>query len=130
MSHESPRRLVPLCDRVGRDCVEAVIARFYARLELDPRLGGYFAPIADMQVHRQRIVDFWWLAMGGRLPVPPEIDMVGIHRPLGVHPEDFVRWLELFDETLRELLPAPLAEQWLQMAGAVAARLAPQVVNR
>ncbi|MEJ2643771.1 MAG: group III truncated hemoglobin [Gammaproteobacteria bacterium] len=130
MSPESPRRLLPLCDRIGRDRVEAVVARFYDRLEADPRLGGYFASIPDLAAHRHRIADFWWIAMGGRLAVPPQVDMTGAHRPLGLNSEDFIRWLVLFDETVHRYLPADLADQWLQMAQAVAQRLIGQVVDR
>lgn len=130
MSHQSPRRLQPLCDRIGRGRVEAVVARFYDRLEMDPQLGGYFASLPDLQAHRQRIADFWWLAMGGRLAEPPQVDMIGAHSPLGLGRDDFSRWLALFEETLQQSLPADLANQWLQMAQAVAQRLMGQVVDR
>ncbi|MEJ2685830.1 MAG: group III truncated hemoglobin [Gammaproteobacteria bacterium] len=130
MSPESPRRLQPLCDRIGRERVETVVARFYDRLETDPRLGRYFSAIPDLEAHRRRIADFWWIAMGGRLAAPPEVDMVGAHRPLGLSTEDFSHWLALFDETVHRFLPADLADQWLLMAKAVAQRLIGQVVDR
>ena len=130
MSPESPRRLQPLCDRIGRDRVEAVVARFYDRLETDPRLGHYFSVIPDLQAHRQRIADFWWIAMGGRLAAPTEVDMVGAHRPLGLSTGDFSHWLALFDETVQQSLPADLADQWLLMAKVIAQRLIGQVVAR
>lgn len=126
---EQPRRkLQPLCDKIGRERVERTVDRFYARLLGDERLRGWFEPL-DLAAHTARIVEFWWIAMGGRSAAPPVFDMVGRHRPLGIGSADLEHWLELFALTLREELPAELADQWLRMAEAIAAKMRPAVVR-
>lgn len=124
MEPEQPkRRLIPLCERIGRERVDAVVRAFYAQLRQHPDLQRYFAHIPDFASHETRIADFWWVAMGGKLASYRTVDMVGRHRPLGLTPEAFAQWLALFDETTHEHLPADLADAWSSMAQAVAARL-------
>ena len=125
MTAEGParRRLQPLCDKIGRVRIEQVVHAFYARGRAHPALQPHFARIADFDEHEARIVEFWWMAMGGRSRRPPVHDMVGRHRALGLGEEDFSNWLELFSDTLHDILPADLAGQWLTMAQGIAARL-------
>ena len=101
---------------------------FYTRLLDDPMLRAYFEPL-DLDAHIARIVEFWWIAMGGRSEAPPVFDMVGRHRPLGIRAAELEHWLELFSRTLHEQLPAELAEQWLRMAEAIGAKMRPAVVR-
>lgn len=120
----SPRRkLDPLCSKIGRQRVDLVIHAFYASLRVDPDLHGFFDPIQDLSGHEAHIADFWWVAMGGTLAQPRQFDMLARHRALALTPEAFERWLTLFGATLAKYLPADLAEQWLQMARAIAANL-------
>ncbi len=124
----SPRKLQPLCDKIGRERVEHTLQAFYRRLLGDAQLRGWFAPL-DLEAHVARIVEFWWIAMGGRSAAPPVFDMVGRHRPLGIGSADLEHWLELFALTVHEELPAELADQWLRMAEAIAAKMRPAVVR-
>lgn len=120
----SPRRtLEPLCAKIGRERVDLVIRSFYARLRADPELHGFFDAIPDFAGHEAHIADFWWVAMGGTLIQSRSFDMLERHRVLALTPAAFERWLVLFGETLAEHLPAGLAEQWLQMANAIAVNL-------
>ena len=120
----SRRILRPLCDRIGREAVDRVTARFYERLRDDERLAPFFASITDFPAHERRIADFWWIAMGGRLDSPPTVDMLGLHRGMGLRPADLERWLALFAETLDAELEPGLAEDWKRMAEAIGRRLA------
>jgi hemoglobin len=126
MSHAT---LQPLCDRIGRESVERVVHAFYERIRRDSEIGHFFAGIEDFSAHEARIVDFWWIAMGGRVENPPDIDMIGKHMPLGITEEALVTWLSLFRATLAEELDGDLAGQWYQMANAIAARLLQFVVR-
>ncbi len=116
--------LRPLCDRIGRDAVDRVTARFYDRLREDAQLSPFFAHILNFPEHERRIADFWWIAMGGRLADPPTVDMLGLHRPMGMRQADLDRWLELFAETVEDELETDLAEQWKAMAEGIGRRLA------
>lgn len=120
---QAPRRLQPLCDKIGRETVETTLRAFYRRLFADPMLGGYFAHL-DFEAHLAHIVEFWWIAMGGKSERPPTFDMIGRHQPLGITRAELEHWLALFRATLHEALPAEQAGPWSTMAEAIAARMA------
>jgi hemoglobin len=122
------RKLIPLCDKIGRARIEEQIHRFYEKLQQDPEMKGFFEHIPDFSAHEQRIADFWWTAMGGRLDHDPGIDMVGKHMPLGIKDEHIQRWLATFKETLYEVMEPELADQWYMMAEGIAMRLRQIVV--
>ncbi|AOV18278.1 hypothetical protein BJI67_15490 [Acidihalobacter aeolianus] len=118
------RRLNPLCDRIGRENVERVIAEFYLLLRSDDLLSPFFVDLKNPAEHERRIVEYWWIAMGGKpLGAPVETGMVSVHAGLGLTAAHFERWLELFRKTLDSSLDPPLAKAWMIMAGGVAARL-------
>jgi hemoglobin len=123
------RKLEPLCDKIGRDRVAAVVHDFYTRLRADPELGALFRAIPDQAGHEERVIGYWWVAMGGRMAEPPVVDMVGRHAPLGLTEAMLQRWLALFDQALQAHLEPELAEQWRQMAEAVGERLRGQVIR-
>lgn len=117
------RRLRPLCDQIGRAGVDRVIQRFYAQVREHPHLAPYFSGIADFSAHERHIADFWWIAMGGRVPHRHSVDMVGRHAVLGLDAQAFEDWLALFRSTLNTDLPGPLGDQWYQMAAAIGGNL-------
>lgn len=124
MEPEQPkRRLVPICELIGRERVDAVVQAFYAKLRQHPDLKHYFAHIPDFAEHEARIADFWWIAMGGKVEKRHAVDMVRRHQPLGLDEQAFAQWLAVFDETTREHLPAELADAWLRMAQAIGTNL-------
>lgn len=118
-----PRVLRPLCDRIGRERVDRVIALFYERLRADAQLAPFFAHIEDFPAHQRVIADFWWIAMGGTVADPPIVDMLGVHRPMGLRQTDLEHWLALFGEVLDAELEPELALQWMTMARGIAERL-------
>ena len=124
-----PRKLQPLCDKIGHDRVAAVVHDFYVRLRADPELGPFFRPIPDQEAHEQRVIGYWWVAMGGRMAEPPVVDMVSRHANLGLTEALLQRWLDLFGATLADHLEPELAAQWQQMAEAVGANLRGQVMG-
>lgn len=118
-----------LADRISFSQVQQVIHHFYNRLMSHPQLGRFFEGIDDFQQHEQRISEFWWLSMGGKLANPPRIDMIGKHFPLGIQAEDLETWLVLFGETLGEELPEAEAAEWMHKALAIASRLKQIVID-
>jgi hemoglobin len=123
MGHGKPsmRTLDPLCGKIGRERVEAIIHTFYDRLRVHPDLGRHFSQL-DPE-HEAHIIDFWWAAMGGRIGEHRPFDMIGRHKPLNLDAAAFTQWLELFRHTLDAQLPPELASQWFQMAQAIGANM-------
>lgn len=113
----------PLCGKIGRERVDAVVHAFYDKLRADPELGGFFAHVDDFAEHEEHIAVFWWWAMGGRAERKRPFDMKGRHHPLGLTEQAFAQWLAIFHETLRERLPADLAEAWFELARGIGANL-------
>ena len=123
MNDENTSTGEPLCGKVGRERVDAVIHAFYVKLRGDPDLSGFFAHIGDFTEHEQHIALFWWWAMGGRGERTRPFDMRGRHYPLGLNEQAFARWLAVFHETLLEHLPLELAEAWFALAQGIGANL-------
>jgi len=129
MPQDPPRRLQPLCEKIGRERLDRTVRLFYERLLADSELGPYFAALPDLDAHIAHIAEFWWTAMGGMPEGEPVFDMIGRHAPLGITEALLERWLLLFEQTVREELPDELADQWVTMAQGVGARLRNIVVS-
>lgn len=123
------RKLVPLCDRIGRERIDDVVDMFYRRLAADDRLGHHFERVADFAAHVRRIADFWYQSLGGRLESPPTIDMVGRHAPLNLTRADLERWFEHFDAVTNAALEPGLAQEWQRLARGIASRLEQEVIR-
>jgi hemoglobin len=122
-TEQPKRRLIPLCELIGRARVDTVVHAFYTKLRQDADLKRYFAHIPDFAEHEAHIADFWWIAMGGKVEKRHAVDMVRRHQPLGLDEQAFARWLAVFDQTTHEHLPTDLADAWLRMAQAIGANL-------
>lgn len=111
------------------DEIRSVVQSFYIKLMKHPDLGVFFDHIDDFAEHEKRIVDFWWMSMGGKLEQPPKIDMIGKHFPLGIKESHLQQWLALFSETLGENLDQAKAVFWMDKVMTIAARLKQIVID-
>lgn len=109
--------------------IENVIHAFYEKVIGHPQLGHFFKHIDNFAEHEKRIVDFWWISMGGKLEQPPKIDMIGKHFPLGIQQADLEIWLALFSETLEQELDESKAVFWMDKVLIIAARLKQIVID-
>ena len=123
------RQLIPLCDKIGVERIRVVIDDFYRRLAADPDIGHHFERIRDFEDHVNRIADFWYMNLGGRLDTPPTIDMVGKHAPLKLTETDLETWLRHFRATTEAHLEAPLAAEWQQLAEGIASRMREDIIR-
>jgi hemoglobin len=98
---------------LGRERITAVVADFYDRVRRDPELGPTFAEVRDWDEVKARIGHFWWLDLGGQRYRDDIYNPHTVHRHFGVRPEQVDPWLRLFEATVRDHLPAELAEVWL-----------------
>lgn len=106
-----------------------VVSSFYQKLMQHPELGHFFTGLDDFAEHEKRIVDFWYMSMGGKLEQPPKIDMIGKHFPLGITEQDLQQWLALFSEVLADRLDDAKARFWMDKVMTIAARLKQIVVD-
>lgn len=98
---------------LGRERITAVVADFYDRVRHDPELGPTFAGVRDWDEVKARIGHFWWLDLGGQRYRDDVYNPHTVHRHFGVRPEQVDPWLRLFETTVRDHLPAELADVWL-----------------
>lgn len=94
-----------------RQDIEALVNQFYAKVRVDDLIGPIFNEIAKVNwdTHTKKIHNFWETLLfdadnyEGR-PFPP-------HIPLGLKPEHFRRWLELFFATTDESYEGQKADE-------------------
>jgi hemoglobin len=114
----SERPALPDADAEGitEDLIRDVVTEFYRRARRDGRLGPVFeAEVDDWDVHLSRMRDFWSAALlrTGRYSGRP----VERHRSIaGIAAGHFDRWLDLFEETVRDLCPSGQADAFLVRA--------------
>ncbi|HEY6870305.1 MAG TPA: group III truncated hemoglobin [Novosphingobium sp.] len=83
--------------------IAALVERFYGRIRADARLGPIFAArIADWPPHLARMNQFWRSILHGSGEFTGNPMQKHMALP-GLGEREFVRWLELFHATLREL---------------------------
>jgi hemoglobin len=103
--------------RTGIDehMIERLIRAFYRRVQKDPLIGPVFAAlIVDWEPHLQQMFAFWSSVtlMSGRYHGQP----MRKHLPLPIDGRHFDRWLALFEQTARELLPPAAADHFAAAA--------------
>ncbi len=91
--------------------IAALLDLFYTRVRADAELGPVFARAIgedEWPAHIANIQDFWSAVMlkSGRYKGNP----LQVHKEVaGISPALFGRWLALFDEACRDVLPPELA---------------------
>ena len=118
-----------LADQIGYDKIQHIVHSFYQQARKHPELGKFFSHIDDFKTHEQRLSDFWWQALGGKLEQPGQFDMIGKHFPMGIQASDLEVWLVLFGWILGENLETSLAKAWMSKALNIAARLKQIVID-
>lgn len=99
--------------------IERLVHRFYGRVRRDDVLGPIFeAEVADWPEHLRNLTDFWSSVVlrtaryRGR-PMAP-------HLRLGLKPDHFDRWLDLFEDTASTELPDRAAALFVDRARRIA----------
>ena len=111
-------------DQTGIDesMIEQLVRGFYARVRTDELIGPIFdARIHDWEPHLQRMCGFWSsvvLSSGVYHGQP-----MRMHLPLPVEARHFDRWLELFEQTARDLFGEQIAQHFVERARRIAMSL-------
>jgi hemoglobin len=95
---------------VTEPMIGELVHAFYAKVRRDPELGPIFnRQIEDWDAHLAKLCDFWSsvMLMTGRFKGRPMAAHVEVG---GITPSHFVRWLEMFAETAREVCPPAAAD--------------------
>ena len=96
--------------------IHDLVHAFYGKARHDPLLGSVFeGAVADWDAHLAKLCDFWSSVtlMTGRFHGTP----MAAHAALAdLGSRHFVRWLELFRETVEEVCPPPAAELFKMLA--------------
>ena len=90
--------------KITEEEISTLVDRFYAKVQLDPEIGPIFnETIEDWPTHLALLKNFWSTVMltTGRYKGDPMMT----HLQLPLEPSHFNRWLELFAETARQVLP-------------------------
>jgi hemoglobin len=96
--------------------IQSVVAKFYARVRVDPMLGPVFsAHVKEWPTHEAKIVLFWRNALLRERCY--DGNPMQVHAAAGdVERDHFAVWLSLFDAILAQELPPPLAQAWSALA--------------
>ena len=96
-------------DQITREEISELVDRFYAKVRLDPEIGPIFnAAIDDWPGHLSLLKDFWSTVMLTERRYKG--DPLSKHLELSLDPAHFARWLALFAETAREVMPPEHAD--------------------
>jgi len=106
--------------RVNEAMIRELVHAFYVKVRADPSLGPIFnRVIADgWPEHLAKLCDFWSsvMLMTGRFKGAP----MRAHAVVpDIEPIHFKRWLQLFDETAREVCPPEAAALFSEKAAMV-----------
>lgn len=126
----TPAPTLPPKFDITRAEIERVVAAFYARVRLHPKLSRVFAVhVDDWPEHEATVADFWANAIlhekgyGG--------NPMQAHQEAGnVRPGMFETWLGLFDTVLAEELRPEQARAWSALAHKIGRSLRAGVVER
>lgn len=96
-------------EQIPAEEISELVDRFYAKVRLDPEIGPIFnAAIDDWPAHLSLLKDFWGTVLLTERSYKG--DPLAKHMPLSLDPSHFGRWLELFEETAREVMRPEHAE--------------------
>jgi hemoglobin len=90
-------------DQIPPEEISELVDRFYAKVRLDPEIGPIFnAAIDDWPAHLSLLKNFWSTVLLQDRSYKG--DPLSKHLPLSLDPPHFGRWLQLFEETAREVM--------------------------
>jgi hemoglobin len=103
---------------ITEEMIGELVTRFYGRVREDALLGPVFAIVQNWDEHLAKLRDFWSsvVLMSGCYHGSP----MRAHMPLSLIGDHFDRWLDLFEQTAREVCPPPAAALFIDKARRIA----------
>ncbi len=98
--------------------ISELVTKFYGRVREDGLLGPIFAAVQDWDEHLAKLRDFWSSVVltTGRYHGQP----MRAHFPLPLVGDHFDRWLDLFEQTARDVCPPAAAAHFIDKARRIA----------
>ena len=94
---------------ITREEISELVDKFYAKVRMDQEIGPIFnAAVDDWPTHLGVLKDFWSTVLLTERSYKG--DPLSKHLELSLDPLHFARWLTLFAETAREVMPPEDAE--------------------
>jgi hemoglobin len=110
--------------QITEEDIAILVPDFYARVREDPVLGPVFdTAIGNWPEHLEKLKAFWSSVMlnSGRYKGQPML--AHIRHQAAMKPENFARWLQIWNETSSELLSPEVAASLQSRAGRIAESL-------
>lgn len=103
---------------ISEAMIAELVATFYGRVRQDELLGPVFAVVRNWDEHLAKLRDFWSSVVltTGRYHGQP----MRAHLPLSLIGGHFDRWLDLFEQTAREVCPPAAAAHFIDKARRIA----------
>jgi hemoglobin len=103
---------------ITEEMIGELVTRFYGRVREDEFLGPVFAIVQDWDEHLGKLKNFWSsvVMMTGRYHGQP----MRAHLPLTLTGAHFDRWLDLFEQTAREVCPPAATAPFIDKARRIA----------
>lgn len=106
----------------GRERLVVLLRRFYADVRQHQLIGPVFnRTIHDWPTHLEKIADFWSNVTGG--PIRYAGPMPLKHVPLGLAPEHFEAWLDLWRRHCRAHIRGAEADELIAAAESIGERI-------
>lgn len=103
-----------------RKDIETLVDRFYKRAKFDSEIGYIFTDIAklDWDVHIPVICDFWETVLLDNMVYKgnPMIKHIHLNKKEQLTAQHFARWLQLWEETVRQLFAGDVADEAVKRA--------------
>ncbi len=103
---------------ISEAMIAELVDKFYGRVRQDELLGPVFAAVQDWDAHLAKLRDFWSSVVltTGRYHGQP----MRAHLPLSLIGNHFDRWLDLFEQTARDVCPPAAAAHFIDKARRIA----------
>lgn len=116
-------------DQIPTSEISELVDRFYAKVRLDPEIGPIFnATVDDWPSHLSLLKDFWATVL--QTEYRYKGDPLSKHIPLSLDPPHFARWLALFAETAREVMPPDHADFIIAKSHRIAQNFQAAIANK
>lgn len=97
---------------IGLESIKAIVDDFYNRIQVHPTLAGPFQVVTNWPEHKERLVHFWWLSLGGEAYADYQYNVGPMHMVLGIDDSHVDDWLALFFDVMSEHIPAEQVAIW------------------
>lgn len=121
-----PSERISLAEKIGRSSIYNVVDDFYNRIQEHPTLAKPFSVVKHWKEHKERITEFWWIALGGKPTAEFKYDPVKKHYEAGFTEELLADWKNLFFDVSKTHLTTEFANAWQDRVELIGENLARQ----